>query len=159
MHDFEQKSEDMAGWKSFSFDLGLRISAALARSPFHALTETLMRSLGALTLRIQRGRRREGLSAVAHEWQRMFPSAKMVPIVEETEQTVVAEIHARCPLRGTGDAQACYRMMAYDRRMLETLGGQLVVLESQSVSGHGPCRVAIRKAGEPIDDLVAAHER
>ncbi|MEL6185712.1 MAG: hypothetical protein AAFU79_13900 [Myxococcota bacterium] len=141
-----------------TFQLGLRLSAALARSPFHGLTEAAMAALARLTVGLRKGRHQETLGAVAREWQRMFPSRRMVPIVEETEDTVIAEIHARCPLRGTGDAHACYRMMAYDRKMLGALGGQLVVLESQSVTGEGPCRVALRAAGAPLDDLVPAHQ-
>ena len=147
----------MSNLRTRTFQLGLRLSALLARSPFHALTEAAMDALARLTVRLRRGQRQDRLGAVAREWQRMFPSRRMVPIVEESEDTVIAEIHVGCPLRGTGDAHACYRMMAYDRKMLRALGGQLVVLESQSVNGAGPCRVALRAAGAPLDDLVPAH--
>lgn len=149
----------MRSWKSRAFTTGIRWSATVARSPLNALTGFLMRRLGDFTLWVQGGRRQGELTGMAREWQRMFPRKEMVPIVAEDEDTVVAEIHAACPLRGTGDVNACYRMMEYDRYMLKTLGGQLVVLNSQSEPGRSHCRVALRMADASVDDLVAAHER
>ena len=49
-------------------------------------------------------------------WQRAFPSRKQVPIENTSHNTVVAQIHTPCPLRGTGDVHACYRMMEFGRR-------------------------------------------
>lgn len=109
------------------------------------------------TLAIRGGRRQNDVRAVGNEWQRMFPSGKMVPIVGVDDTTVRAEIHANCPLRGTGDTAACYRMMEYDRRLLERIGGQLVVLRSQAEPGRTHCEVAIRVASAPVADLVPAH--
>ena len=85
----------------------------------------------------------------------------MVPIreVDEATRTVRAEIRSPCPLRGSGDVEACHRMMEYDRRLLERIGGQLVVLASQAEPGRTFCEVAIRPADAPVDDLEAAHVR
>lgn len=97
------------------------------------------------------------LESLGRQWQRSFPSAKQVPIVAVTDNTVFAEIHTPCPLRGSGDVNACYRMMNYDRAILEGIGGQFVVLESQATPGKSFCRVAIRKQGESLADLRPAH--
>jgi hypothetical protein len=119
----------------------------------------LERALGAVTLAAKGAARRSSVGEVAREWQRMMPSPRMVPIVQEDERTVVAEIRAACPYRGTGNVAGCHRMMEYDRRMLETIGGQLVVLRSQAEPGVTTCLVAIRQAGRDLADLEPAHER
>jgi hypothetical protein len=49
--------------------------------------------------------------------------------------------------------------MEYDRKMLERIGGQLVVLRSQAEPGVEVCQVAIRKADVSMDELVPAHIR
>ena len=146
-------------WKQAAWAVGFPIVAWVARSRWHGLSRWLGRSLGAMTLRIQGGRPKKGLTEVGAEWQRMFPAAKMVPITGQDDGTVYAEIRTNCPLRGSGDTSACYRMMEYDRRMLETIGGKLVVLNSQAEPGRTFCEVAIRTADASTDDLVAAHER
>ena len=50
-------------------------------------------------------------------------------------------------------------MMEYDRKMLEKIGGQLVVLRSQAEPGVKVCQLAIRKKGVSMEDLVPAHAR
>ena len=80
-----------------------------------------------------------------------------MPITAVTADTVYAEIHTPCPLRGSGDLHACHRMMEYDRRVLEHAGGQFVVLDSQASPGRSHCRVAMRLQGAGIDDLPPAH--
>jgi hypothetical protein len=50
-------------------------------------------------------------------------------------------------------------MMEYDRKMLERIGGQLVVLRSQAEPGVEVCQLGIRKVDVPVDDLVPAHVR
>ena len=147
-------------WKRNAWDVGIRLVATSARrSPRTA--RALTRALGALTLRIQGGRPKVGAADVGAEWQRMFPSPKMVPLrgVDEATQTVRAELHSPCPLRGTGDVEACHRMMEYDRRLLERIGGQLVVLASQAEPGRTFCEVAIRPVGVGTEDLEPAHVR
>jgi hypothetical protein len=81
------------------------------------------------------------------------------PRARVDDDTVYAEIHIACPHRGTGNVEGCYRMMQYDRKMLEGIGGQFVVLRSQAELGVGVCQVAMRKADVAVDDLVPAHVR
>ena len=66
-------------------------------------------------------------------------------ITEVTEEAAFAEIHLNCPLRGTGDGQACHALMNYDRSLMKAVGGQLEVLESQATSGKTFCRITIRR--------------
>jgi len=49
--------------------------------------------------------------------------------------------------------------MEFDRALLRSIGGQLVVIESQSNSGEDHCRLAIRRRGDDLSDLEAAHPR
>ena len=48
--------------------------------------------------------------------------------------------------------------MNYDRKLMRNVGGNLVVLESQSNSGKPFFKLAIIKKELPIDDLVPAHK-
>jgi hypothetical protein len=139
----------------------LHASVWATRTPLRhrLLGRSLERGLGGLTLALKTARQQPDVGAVAREWQRMMPSRKMVSIVEETPDTVVAEIHAVCPYRGTGNVHGCQRMMEYDRKMLEKIGGELVVLRSQAEPGVSVCQVALRRRGADLSDLVPAHVR
>lgn len=119
----------------------------------------LMHLFGDVTMRLGRARPRTGVEAVGREWQRMFARAEDVPITSIEGDTVRAEIHLRCPYRGSGNVDGCYRMMEYDRRMLERIGGQLVVLRSQAEPGVEICQLAIRTQDAGTEDLVPAHVR
>ena len=141
-----------------SMQLLLRLSAWLARSEARAgASRRLMRAMADATVRSRRIRPAASLEQLGSAWQRGFPSAKQVPITAVTADTVYAEIHTPCPLRGSGDLHACHRMMEYDRRVLEHAGGQFVVLDSQASPGRSHCRVAMRLQGAGIDDLPPAH--
>ncbi len=138
----------------------LAISAALARRPaLHRLSDAWARGLAAFTVRTRRIRPQSDVAALGHSWQRSFPSAKQVPITGGDAQTVYAEIHTPCPLRGSGDVHACHRMMEYDRAVLRRAGGQFVVLRSQAEPGVTRCQVAMRRHDAPVDDLLPAHVR
>jgi hypothetical protein len=50
-------------------------------------------------------------------------------------------------------------MMEFDRAVARHAGGQFVVLRSQAEPGRTHCEVALRGAGAPLSDLVAAHQR
>lgn len=121
----------------------------------HWLTETklrniigkpLMRSLGGLTLMIKKGDEKDSAIASAEEWQRMFPSKKMVPITKIDTHIVYAEIRSECPYRGSGNIEGCYRMMEYDRKMMEKIGSTFVVVKSQAEPGISHCQIAISKS-------------
>lgn len=136
----------------------LRLSAALARrESLKRLSSALMTLLAKIAIASKGIRRVDSLPELGRQWQRGFPSAKQVPITAITEDTVYAEIHTPCPLRDSGDVHACHRMMQFDREVLRKAGGQFVVLASQATPGNRVCRVAIRRAGAPVDDLPQAH--
>lgn len=138
----------------------LGLSAWFARRPaLEAMTRRLMRGFAALTVRSKRIRTAESVADLGEQWQRAFPARKQVPIVRVTDDTVYAQIHTPCPLRGSGDLHACHRMMEFDRAVLEKAGGQFVVLRSQAEPGRTHCEVAMRHAGMPVHDLVPAHQR
>jgi hypothetical protein len=129
------------------------------RPDWAARSRNVMRLFGAFTMQLMRAKPQSEIEAVGKEWQRMFPSNDDVPITEITEDTVFAEIHIPCGHRGTGNVSGCHRMMEYDRKMLERIGGQLIILRSQAEPGVAICQLAIRKADASIDDLTHAHER
>jgi hypothetical protein len=138
----------------------LRALALIARRPaLEPASKAATRALAALAVRSKRIRPTGRLADLGPLWQRAFPSPAQVPIERVSEDTVYASIHTPCPLRGTGDLQACHRMMEFDREVLRRAGGQFVVLESQAEPGVRHCRVAMRLKGRSLDGLVPAIER
>ena len=120
----------------------------------HWLTETelrnvigkpVMRGLGCLTLAVKKADEKSTAIESAEEWQRMFPSKKMVPITNVDGDTVHAEIRSECPYRGSGNVDGCYRMMEYDRKMMEKIGSKFTVVKSQAEPGVSHCKIAISK--------------
>lgn len=132
----------------------------------HWLTETklrniigkpLMRTLGSLTLTVKKAQKKNTALESAEEWQRMFPSKKMVPITKIEEGTVYAEIRSECPYRGSGNIEGCYRMMEYDRKMMEKIGTSFTVIKSQAEPGVNHCQVAMSKGSSSL--LIEAKDR
>ncbi len=132
----------------------------------HWLTETktrnyigkpFMRGLGSLTLAVKKADKKRSVLDAAEEWQRMFPSKKMVPITSIEGDTVLAEIRSECPYRGSGNVEGCYRMMEYDRKMMEKIGSSFIVIKYQAESGVVNCQVAITNATS--DFLTEAKDR
>ena len=120
----------------------------------HWLTETerrnligkpFMRALGSLTLVVKKAGKKNTVIESAEEWQRMFPSKKMVPITSVDGDTVYAEIRSECPYRASGNVEGCYRMMEYDRKMMEKIGATFTVIKSQAEAGVSHCQIAISK--------------
>ncbi len=137
----------------------LGVLAFFARRPaLAAVSDALSLTLARATIRGRRIKPAIDLAGLGQQWQRAFPSSRQVPIEHIDAHTVYAQIHTPCPLRGSGDVHACHRMMAFDRHVVAHAGGQFVVLESQASPGVRRCRVALRLAGEPIDDLHQAHQ-
>lgn len=143
------------------FKLGVRIIEKRLRNPENRdAVKQFMRQAAETVIKNQQAQPKSTVKEVAEEWQRMFPFYKrMQKIIAVKDNTVYAETHVSCPLRGTGRVNDCYLMMEFDRRLLETIGGQLVVLRSQAEPGVKYCEVALRLKGAKLNDLVAAHER
>lgn len=141
---------------NFAVSVGAKLTAS---SRFWWAARPAIRAYGWVTLAAKRGEPQRDVAAIAREWQRMFPNPAALPIVKVDEDTAYAEIHVRCPLRGTGNVDACFRMMEYDRRMLEHIGGQFVVVRSQAEQGVDVCQVAMRRPDSPLDGLEHAHLR
>ncbi len=138
----------------------LSVLAFFARRPrLEPISNALARWLARTTVRSKAIGRAQEVAELGPLWQRSFPAKKQVPIESTSGNTVVAQIHTRCPLRGSGDVQACYRMMEFDREVVRRAGGQFVVLQSQATPGVDFCRVAMRLEGESLEGLVPAHEQ
>jgi len=132
----------------------------------HWLTETptrnrvgrpLVRLLGGMTTAVKQAQRQASPQEAAEEWQRMFPSKKMVPITQSGGDLVIAEIRSECPYRGSGNVAGCHRMMEYDRKLMEAIGGSFVVLKSQAEPGVLTCQVAFGRAADQLP--ISALER
>jgi hypothetical protein len=150
-----------------AFNVGLAANAALTRSRAKWVEQRLMTPAFVRLTQLIRGRRKvePNVAALGEEWERLLASKRTAhvthiePATAATPETAFGEISVHCPLRGTGDVHACHRLMAYDRGLVEAAGGQFVVLESQAQPGRTTCRIAIRRAGESVKDLVPAYEK
>jgi hypothetical protein len=141
-----------------TFNRIARSFAFVARKePLAPVSRLLGQSTAQMVVHSKRLQRADNLQQLGETWQRAFPSKKLVPIESVSDNTVFAQIHDQCALRGSGDVHACYRMMEFDRGVLERIGGQFVVLESQATPGVTRCRVAMRMAGQDMQDLTPAH--
>ncbi len=142
------------------FDRGLGLLAWMTRRRWtRPLAGPLLTGTAKLTNRLYGVRPQSTATAIGQEWERTFPSRTLVRVTGVEGDTAFGEIHVRCPLRGSGDVQACWRLMAYDRAIAAGAGAQFVVLASQAEAGRDHCRVALRAKDLPSADLVAAHER
>ena len=117
----------------------------------------LMRVMARAAMRKARVAPADTLPDLFAEWQRASPALADYRLTQITRETVYAEIHSQCALRGSGDVAACHRMMAYDREVMRAIGGELVVLESQATPGRTFCTVAMRRAGASMADFTPAH--
>ena len=141
-----------------TFNIVAKGFALVARKEHLApLSKVMGQGTAQLVVHAKGLQRAHRLEELGQTWQRAFPSKKLVPIESIADNTVYAQIHDQCALRGSGDVEACYRMMEFDRGVLERIGGQFVVLESQATPGISKCRVAMRMAGQNLGDLRPAH--
>lgn len=139
----------------------LRIMAFFSkRSIFDRFTFAITKKNAKLNIRLNNPTIADNVSDLAKTWKQLMPSdgQHLFKITELSENTAYAEIHLHCPLRGTGNVEACHKLMNYDRTLMEKVGGELVVLESQSNSGKNYCSLAIREKGENMSDLIPAHK-
>ena len=144
-----------------AFNLGLSANAALTRSRAKWVEQRVLTPAFVRLTQLVRGRREVAPDAASlgAEWERLLASKKTAHVTHVEGETAYGEISVHCPLRGTGDVHACHRLMAYDRALVKAAGGEFVVLESQAEPGRTTCRVAIRRAGASMNDLVPAHEK
>lgn len=110
------------------------------------LSQPMMRAMARFAMR-RAGTERAGSHAEAFDqWRRAAPALADYRLTGIEGETIHAEIHSPCALRGTGDVGACQRMMEYDREILRTVGGELTVLSSQATPGRTFCTVAIARS-------------
>ena len=130
------------------------------RNFFNKFTYWVTSLMAKLNLTLNSPEPADTVTELAEAWQRMMPpdGQELFKIAEVTNDTAYTEIHLHCPLRKTGNVEACYKLMNYDRSLMKKIGGKLIVLESQSNSGKNYCRLAIRKIGKDTSDLIPAHE-
>jgi len=138
----------------------LAIQAFMFRKTiFNNLGYKLNSFIAQLTIKRKKINEAKTLDELGESWQKGFPSKKQVPITEKDNKTVYGEIHTKCPLRGTDDVSACYKMMSYDREIVSKAGGQFIILQSQATKGIEKCKIAIRFKEESSSDLQQAHEK
>ncbi|HKU97648.1 MAG TPA: hypothetical protein VJR58_20325 [Vineibacter sp.] len=138
----------------------LRLAAYMACRPaWQDRTLAFMRRLADIAATRGRIGAAIDLADLGRQWQKAFGGKAKHPVTSVTADTVYAEIHTNCPLRGTGDTHACWRMMEFDRAVLAKAGGEFVVLRSQAEPGVTVCQVAMRAARASLEDLVPAHVR
>lgn len=141
------------------FKFGLALMAIFARGGHYRITKILTNLSAKLNLLMNKPDAAADTAQLAKRWQQLMPAdgQQFFTIQSITPNTAFTEIHLRCPLRGSGNTQACYHLMNYDRKLIEQVGGELIVLESQANSGKQFCRLAIRKKGADVSDLTPAH--
>lgn len=163
-HPARAHHEGMQRLLRLAFRAGLACNAAMTRSRIFCDVEGRLATPFFVRLtRAIRGPARGpvGPSAqeLGREWERLLGAGPFGRItrVDPATDTAYGEIRGRCPLRGTGDLEACHRLMAYDRGLVAPLGARFVVLASQAEPGRTTCEIAIRRADAPSEDLVPAH--
>lgn len=130
----------------------------LSRTNFYLRTKIIARILAHISLFKNKARRRETVGEIAEEWCRMFGLPQFWIIDRVEDETAYCEIRFDCSLEKTGDLQACYRLMEFDRALLKKIGGKCIILESRADPRiKGSCVLAIRKYDDPRNELVPAH--
>ena len=148
--------------KQVVFNATLKMLAFFAqRKRLDKITQWSTKASAQLNVFLNKPKPTENVEELAEAWKKMMPKdgQEFFKISEVTADTAFTEIHLHCPLRDTGNVEACYKLMNYDRRLMEVIGGELIVLESQSHSGKNYCRLAIKKQGDDTSDLIPAHQR
>lgn len=134
-----------------------------------------MRTLAGLVAWAHNAAPADSAALLIQEWQRMMPAPRnRFPIqtfLDEqsglekqsgserpdasSEQVGVGEIHLHCPLRDSGAARACWRLMEFDRALVARMHGQLVVTDSQATSGKSCCKIEVRMTEQSTASLDA----
>jgi hypothetical protein len=148
--------------KQAVFNFTLKILAFFSQRKWgKSLTSWATTQTANLNLLLNKPKKAVNTEELAKTWQQLMPpdGQENFKIKEITDDTAITEIHLHCPLRGTGNVEACYKLMNYDRKLMDKVGGELIVLESQSNSGKPYCKLAIRKKGADTTDLIPAHQQ
>ncbi len=148
--------------KQVVFSGTLSFLAFLAQRPrLQKTTAWFTSRFAQLNLYLNKPAQTKELHSLANQWKALMPpdGQENFKVKEVTEDTAFTEIHLKCPLRGSGNVEACYELMNYDRKLMDAVGGTLIVLESQSNSGKDYCSLAIRPKGASIEDLTPAHKK
>lgn len=128
---------------------------------WYGIAGAMSRNAAKLNLSLNKPNKATSTEELGKRWVSMMPpdAREKFVITKHSDKTAYGEIRIHCPLRGSGDAHACYHLMNYDRTLMEEVGGQLVVLESQATTGADHCKIAIRPEGASVDDFLPAHEK
>ena len=146
----------------YVFEIVLKLLSIISKTEkLDFVTNKITRFLALLNVKINRHKEQDSIKSLAETWQNMMPNdgQHLFKIEKLTEDTAYVQIHLECPLRSKGNTLACYKLMNYDRSLMKSIGGKLVVLESQSNSGKNYCQLAIRKSNQDISDLTPAHKK
>ncbi|OJJ21503.1 hypothetical protein BKI52_13240 [marine bacterium AO1-C] len=148
--------------KLSTFKFTLRIFAFFAkRKIFTRFTQFLTTKSAKLNIKLNNPQPATDAKALAKVWQQMMPPDAQdkftIGKIDQDTDTARVKIGIKCPLRGTGNVEACYKLMNYDRTLMKAVGGELIVEKSQSNSGEGHCILAIRKLGADTSDITPAH--
>jgi len=146
--------------KLIVFKWCLSIFAFFAKRKWSGIVKWLTDFSAWLNLTLNKPKQANTPAELAKTWQDLMPpdGRDLFRIREITNDTAYVEIHLHCPLHNTGNVKACCNLMNYDRKLMDKVGGNLVVLSSQSNNEKGYCSLAIRDKRLPSDDLVSACE-
>ncbi len=147
--------------KKWVFDSNLKLLGFIAQNSFlKSLTKPLTNFFAYLNLRLNKPKHSLNAKELAESWKNLMPvdGQEYFKIDRISEETAYVEIHIKCPLRDSGNVNAFFHLMNYDRKLMEGVGGELVVLSSQSNNKKGFCQLAIRKSGTDLGDLLPAHK-
>lgn len=148
--------------KQFVFNLILKLLYFLTKFSITRWTIVPITSLLArINLKLNKPAKTDDIARIAETWKVLMPpdGQDYFKISTITEDTAYVEIHLECPLRASGNVNACHAFMNYDRELMNNIGGNLIVLESHSNSGKQYCTLAIRKLNDEVFDLIPAHLR
>lgn len=148
--------------KQFVFNLILKLlyfltKFSITRRSIVPITTLLAR----INLKLNKPSKTDDIARLAETWKVLMPpdGQEYFKISTITKDTAYVEIHLECPLRRSGNVNACHSFMNYDRELMKNIGGNLIILESQSNSGKPYCTLAIRKLNDEVSDLIPAHLR
>ncbi len=82
---------------------------------------------------------------LVEKWKALMPYSDDFIISSNNSENGLAEIHIKCPLKNTGDIEACHRLMNYDRELIKKFDGNLFVLNSQVYPENNYCKLLITK--------------